>query len=427
MAQLSPQFMSNLMNMPTNQSMFNLGAAVGGVPGQYQAKKKEETAQANNLNLMQGIQNQDPAVLFEAAKARNANGDTAGAVQLVKYAQELQAKQKNKVDQQKLATFATKAGTKLRDPQVRQDFFLLGKQANLSVEETDRLYRMFLDQYAPKRELQASGNTTTVVDTEGNYFNKKILTYKNGTSAEQFFPFQGSPENPVGRTSPASSSSGGNVQQERRDKIAEEGRAAERLELADNLRPGNTLAEQSAKDFGTLRVEAAANIPGLRDSTKNIGKIITLLRSPDFATGGFTRQVARGFTKFLGTEPANVGEFETRAGEVVLAKLQSFVGAISEGERNFLIEQVGSYLSSGESNIGRLLPLLERAEELLNNSILIASSGSFESYLDKVLPAEEETTSDLNYSVFPAAKQQEIQQAVENGDITYKTALEFYK
>ena len=111
----------------------------------------------------------------------------------------------------------------------------------------------------------------------------------------------------------------------------------------------------------------------------------------------------------------------------MLAKLEVFTGAISEGERNFLIEQVGNYLSSGESNLGRLIPLLERAEQLFNNSMLIARSPSFESYLNKVAPAEEETTSDLNYSVFPAAKQQEIQQAVENGDITYETALEFYK
>ena len=383
MAQLSPQFMSNLMNMPTNQSMFNLGAAVGGVPGQYQAKKKAETAQANNLNLMQGIQDQDPTVLFEAAKARNANGDTAGAVQLAKYAQELQAKQKIKEDQQKLATFATKSGTKLRDPQVRQDFFLLGKQANLSVEETDRLYRMFLDQYASNKEIQKAGDLKTRINAENKYEGYQIVTYKDGTSKEVVFPF---PEGSV----PASSSSGGNVQQQLRDKIAEEERAAGRLELADNLRPGNILAEQSAKDFASLRVEAVAKLPDLRDSVGNLKEIKTLLERPDFKTGGFTRQVARKFTKFLGTEPADVGEFETRIGEVVLAKLVSFSGAISEGERNFLIEQVGNYLSSEESNLGRLIPLLERAEQLFNNSMLIARSPSFESYLNKVLPAEEE-------------------------------------
>ena len=390
MARLSPQFMNNLMNMPTNQSMFNVGAAIGGIPGQYKAQQQRKTSQANNVKLMEGIKNRNPAAIYEAARLRNESGDTAGAIKLTEYAKKIQTEQATIENQQKLATFATKAGTKLRDPQVRQAFFMLGKQSNLSVEETDKLYRMFLDQYAPKRELQAGGNTTTVVDTEGNYFNKKILTYKNGTSEEQFFPFQGSPEQPVGRTVPASSSSGGNVQQQLRDKIAEEERAAERLELADKMRPGNILAEQSAKDFASLRVEAVAKLPDLRDSVGNLKEIKTLLESPNFKTGGFTRQVARKFTKFLGTEPANVGEFETRIGEVVLAKLEVFTGAISEGERNFLIEQVGNYLSSGESNLGRLIPLLERAEQLFNNSMLIARSPSFESYLNKVAPAEEE-------------------------------------
>ena len=388
MARLSPQFMNNLMNMPTNQSMFNLGAAVGGIPGQYKAQQQRKTSQANNVKLMEGIKNRNPAAIYEAARLRNESGDTAGAIKLTEYAKKIQTEQATIENQQKLATFATKAGTKLRDPQVRQAFFMLGKQSNLSVEETDKLYRMFLDQYASNKEIQKAGDLKTRINAEGKYEGYQIVTYKDGTSKEVVFPF---PEGAV----PASSSSGGNVQQQLRDKIAEEERAAERLALADKMRPGNVLAEETSKVFGKMKVDAALKIPDLRDSTKNISKIITLLRSPDFATGGFTRQVARSFTKFLGTEPANVGEFETRAGEVVLAKLQSFVGAISEGERNFLIEQVGSYLSSGESNIGRLLPLLERAEALLNNSVLVASSSSFESYLEKVLPSakEEEETS----------------------------------
>ena len=396
MATFSREFLSNLGNPAMTQSMFNLGSAIGGVPGQIKAKKKEKVAQANNINLMQGIQNKDPAVIFEAAKARNASGDTQGAIKLVEYGQKIQEVQTAKENQQKLATFATKAGTELRNPQVRETFFLLGKQNNLSVEETDKLYRMFLEQYAPKKEIQKAGVVRTMVDTEGNYYGTRVVTFKDGSSEEELFPYRGSPENPVGRTVPASGTSGGNVQQQLADTIAEEDREAERLALADKLRPGNEQAVQAAKDFGALRVEAAAKIPGLRDSAKNIDKIITLLRSPDLKTGGFNRQVARGVTKFLGTEPANVGEFETRSGEVVLGKLQSFVGAISEGERNFLIEQIGSYLSSGESNIGRLIPLLEQAQALINNSVMIASSGSFESYLDKVLPSieeEEEETS----------------------------------
>jgi len=394
MPTLGRDFLQALTNPPINQGLFNLGSAVGGMPAQYKAQKQQKATQSANAGIMEQIYQQNPEELLKMARALNATGnpaDSARAIELVKVAQQMSQTQKTKKAEQTLAEFATKAGTKLRDPNVREGFFKLATQSNLSVSEADKLYQMFLSQYAPVKEIQKAGSGSTVVDEAGNYFRFKIDTYKDGTTQETYIPLSiGGPRTPVGQAVPASTSSGGNVQQKLRDTIDKEGREAARLELADKLRPGNALAEASAKEFGTLRVEAAQNIPGLRDSTKNIRKIIELLRSPDFATGGLTRQIARGFTKFLGTEPATVGEFETRAGEVVLAKLQSFVGAISEGERNFLIEQVGSYLSSGESNIGRLLPLLERAEELLNNSILIASSGSFESYLGKVLPAEEE-------------------------------------
>ena len=393
MPTLGRDFLQALTNPPINQGLFNLGSAVGGMPGQYKAQKQQKATQAANAGIMEQIYQQNPEELLKMAQALNATGnpaDSKRAVELTQIAQQMSQTQKTEKAEQTLAEFATKAGTKLRDPNVREGFFKLATQSNLSVSEADKLYQMFLSQYAPVKEIQKAGSGSTVVDEAGNYYRLKIDTYKDGTAQETYFPLKGSPQDPVGRTVPASTSSGGNVQQKLKDTVDAEKREAARLELADKLAPGNALAEASAKEFGTLRVEAAQNIPGLRDSTKNIGKIIELLRSPDFATGGFTRQIARGFTKFFGSEPANIGEFETRAGEVVLAKLQSFVGAISEGERNFLIEQVGSYLSSGESNIGRLLPLLERAEELLNNSILIASSGSFESYLGKVLPAEEE-------------------------------------
>jgi hypothetical protein len=440
MASFSQGFLSQLGNPAMTQSLFDLGTAVGNVPAQYTAKRKRAKVRTANEGIMDSIYAQNPDDILEAARVLNRSGndkDRIRAVELTQIAQKMQKQQAATAAQDVMAEFATKAGTKLRDRETREVFFKLARQNNLSVTEADTLYKMFLDQITSAKEIQKAGIATTRVDSEGNYYRYQIVTYKDGTSEPRLFPFEGSPETPVGRTVPASGSSGGNVQQQLRDTIAEEKRTvadtiakekrtAERVALADKLRPGNALAEQSAKDFATLRVEAAAKIPGLRDSAKNIDKIITLLRSPDLETGGFNRQVARGFTKFLGTEPANVGEFETRAGEVVLAKLQSFVGAISEGERAFLIEQIGSYLSSGESNIGRLIPLLEQAQALINNSVLIASSSSFESYLDKVLPSAEETTPDPDYSRFPADKRQDIQKAVNDGTITFEQAVEFY-
>lgn len=94
MAQLSPQFMSNLMNMPTNQSMFNLGAAVGGVPGQYQAKKKAD--EYNNL-LQQGqaaLTKKDAQALTLVSNQLSTLGFPKESAQLAETARKLIEQQK---------------------------------------------------------------------------------------------------------------------------------------------------------------------------------------------------------------------------------------------------------------------------------------------------------------------------------------------
>lgn len=94
MAQLSPQFMSNLMNMPTNQSMFNLGAAVGGLPGQYQAKKKAD--EYSNL-LQQGqaaLTKKDAQALTFVSNQLSTLGFPKESAQLAETARKLIEQQK---------------------------------------------------------------------------------------------------------------------------------------------------------------------------------------------------------------------------------------------------------------------------------------------------------------------------------------------
>tara|TARA_R110000782_G_scaffold215812_1_gene303469 strand:+ start:69 stop:1532 length:1464 start_codon:yes stop_codon:yes gene_type:complete len=54
MPTLGEGFLESLRNPPVNQGLFNLGAAVGGVPGQYRAKQKKDTRAAELLNVAQG-------------------------------------------------------------------------------------------------------------------------------------------------------------------------------------------------------------------------------------------------------------------------------------------------------------------------------------------------------------------------------------
>ena len=47
MPTLGRDFLQALTNPPINQGLFNLGSAVGGMPGQYKAQKKEEVEKAS--------------------------------------------------------------------------------------------------------------------------------------------------------------------------------------------------------------------------------------------------------------------------------------------------------------------------------------------------------------------------------------------
>ena len=109
----------------------------------------------------------------------------------------------------------------------------------------------------------------------------------------------------------------------------------------------------------------------------------------------------------------------------MLARLESFSGAISEGEREFLVEQIDNYLASGESNIGRLRVLLSRANKLLQNSILIGSSPNFESYRTAVMtPMKQIADSSLDF--IPEEEREEARQFLLDGKTTLEELQEIY-
>ena len=128
--------------------------------------------------------------------------------------------------------------------------------------------------------------------------------------------------------------------------------------------------------------------------------------------------MSRGLTDFLGKTPKDIGEFETRLGDIVLARLESFTGAISEGERKFLIEQIGSYQASGESNLGRLKVLLEQAEDLMRDGIALGTAKDFSSYQQSLMQP------DLNF--IPKAERQEAMEAFQRGEVTVQELRGMY-
>lgn len=435
MAQFSQGFLSSLGRPAMAESLFGLGATIGGLPGQ---RKQQQKQQAFNQLMQQGQQamaSGDAAALASIGQQLAAAGYQQEAQQLSQASREASEKAKRvsagqallsgvpsrmrqgagtlaqqglieqameaqglaqarQIDKgkQALATFASARGMQMSDPKAREGFFRIARAYEVPMDQATAIYENF---------TKTSGDRTTkgevvIRDSQGNLFTRASQYDERGMGREVILPFPGSPKKPVGALTIVSGTTGAG--------------AFDRPGLA-----GETTQEQ---DFNQARVAAVVQLPSLRRSAKNVREAIDLLESGDVTTGGFVRRMSRGLTDFLGKTPKDIGEFETRLGDIVLARLQAFTGAISNAEREFLIEQIGSYQASGESNLGRLKVLLEQAEDLMRDGISLATAEDFASYQRSL------TQPDLSF--IPEAERQEAMEAFQRGEVTVQELRGMY-
>ena len=435
MAKFSQQFLANLGRPQMAESLFGLGAAIGGVPGQMKQKQKKQ--EFNQLmQQIQGAQGsgdftsmrilaqqlattnpQEAAKVMQAATAleekatrvsagrdllsgvplqmRQGAGALAdqGLLEQALEARNLAQTRQVELGEQTLAKVAGASGARISEPKNRERFFRLAKAYQVPPEKAFEIYNQFA--------TTAGGDRTTkgevvIRDSQGNLFTRASQYDEQGRGREVILPFPNSPEKPVGALTIVSGTTGGGM--------------FDRPEVA-----GQTTEEQK---FNEARVSAVVQLPSLRRSAKNIRESIDLLESGDVTTGGFVRRMSRGLTDFLGKTPKDIGEFETRLGDIVLARLESFTGAISEGERKFLIDQIGSYQASGESNLGRLKVLLEQAEDLMRDGVALATAEDFTSYQRSL------TQPDLSF--IPEAERQEAMEAFQRGEVSVQELRGMY-
>jgi len=411
MAQFSQGFLSSLGRPEMSQSLFGLGAAIGGVPGQMKQRKKEQGFN----QLMQQVQAAQGSGDFASMKALSqqmAQTNPQQAAQIMQAA--ISGEEKQKIAQEQ--TQGTRAGAQMLMSEL-QDYatdktipealrqragnFLraaaqAGDRASLLEPRVAELRKLINQNFAKTGRDRTTKGEVIIRDSKGNFFTRASQYDEQGRGREVILPFPGSPEKPVGNLTIVSGTTGGGM--------------FDRPGVA-----GQTTEEQK---FNEARVSAVVQLPSLRRSAKNIRESIDLLESGDVTTGGFVRRISRGLTDFLGKTPKDIGEFETRLGDIVLARLESFTGAISEGERKFLIEQIGSYQASGESNLGRLKVLLEQAEDLMRDGIALGTAKDFSSYQQSLMQP------DLNF--IPKAERQEAMEAFQRGEVTVQELRGMY-
>ena len=109
MPTLGRDFLQALTNPPINQGLFNLGSAVGGMPGQYKAQKKEESFNALMQQGQAAVAQKDPNALVLISNQLSSLGYTKESAAIAQTAQELQTRQQ-KIDLLQGADLSTPAG-----------------------------------------------------------------------------------------------------------------------------------------------------------------------------------------------------------------------------------------------------------------------------------------------------------------------------
>tara|TARA_Y100000814_G_scaffold293565_1_gene275708 strand:- start:2991 stop:4238 length:1248 start_codon:yes stop_codon:yes gene_type:complete len=413
MATLDPGLFAALANPRMSARFADLGRTLGSTSGLIFDQQKREQKKQEEIELaretIKATQNRDPKLLRRSAQRLLDSGKSPQrALELSNLADQLEQKQDVQTAESNLVNYAQRGGIDpvtgvyrktvdiKNNPQDKAAFFNLAKLNDIPVDRATSIYSSMTGG-GEKNTAQQISNPVFLRDSEGNQFSRReVFNPSTSEVTEVLEPFPGnSSETPVGTVVPFSATTGLSGF----DQPALKGRIA------------------SEKQWAEAKVAAVTQLPSMMRTKSSIIDALNLLESGELKTGGWKRKVTKGLLAFLGEEPATIGEFEARMGDLVLARLQNFSGAISEGERNFLIDQLANYLRSGESNIARLKVILEDAEGLINDGIILGESSSWEEYNKAIVP---------NFDFVPEGKRDDAKASFYNRDVTLRQLKEMY-
>jgi hypothetical protein len=433
MAKFSQQFLANLGKPQMAESLFGLGTAIGSLPGQMKQKKEEDKFNTLMADAQKAQQANNEAQLFSVAQQLRAMGRNTAANTVAATATKLREtnRQKGLASAISSAEQLARQGADIQP--LLQDITQLGGtpeqlQSITSIVRTQDMNQKegLLQQTLASPEFnfeifndfKAAGDVTFVnagefVDTLGNPYNAQVERDKSGREVGiRYVPIGSAPPysettpsgkpNPLSRTEAYGLTSKGRVEME-----VEEARQ-ETLET----------------EFAEVQAGATVQLPELRTTKTNLEEAIRILGSEEVRTGGVPRAVSRSLLQFMGLDaiPQVEGEFEAILSEAVMARLQGFEGAISDGERQYAISNISDWMDGNRKNIGRLSVLLDRANMELDKSIRI---GEAEDYNDYRRSSGIYRESD--FISLPPEDRRSALEAVKAGRFTYNQIIQAYK
>lgn len=429
MAQLSPQFMSNLMNMPTNQSMFNLGAAVGGVPGQYAQQKKKKEEAGMLAGLTPGTVQFNKALAALAQKQGDFDkaalyGTTAEEQQEVIEQQELTSQQER--GKQILSKFASTRSESLSGATTRKAFFKIANDYKVPFEDAAELYESFAGYSVKDGQTRVQGEIANAVenaypriakavrlgDPEAKELAYKIITktldgddldkveYKFGAATDRLRDKDGhlyllsTQRNPgTGGIKPIYVPIGDapEYNPEKQGKLEYVSRVGE----TPTEKRSAEVVQQDTKEWKKQRGELLIEFANAPTVVAKAERAITALANIN--TSGFDAAV-KTVTDFTGTTNANVGVFNSEVSDFILESLGQLGANPTEGERAFLLDASASLSTSKEVNKALLNKVKTTFEDIVGRGKWLVDNpkATRDEYANWMLSPQRENVMEFN-------------------------------
>lgn len=186
-------------------------------------------------------------------------------------------------------------------------------------------------------------------DSKGNNYARVMAVDEKGVATFEIQPLGDAPEKPVGKLSPTE---GGFTMQEQ-------------VELARQEAEAQAYGAEAGKQFAQTEESILSAGLAAANELPQLDQVLDIVNDPDFNSGKLSALLSRG-KQILGVETADIGRFNKATADILLKALDNFKGAISEGERIYLIQNLANLEQSTDINralIQDARDILERARQ----------------------------------------------------------------